>query len=188
MAHINVRSVLANLLDVKLLLIEKNLGILFVSETWLQPHTPDSHCRAPGYRVFRCDKGRGGGACEYIKDTLVTKGIDCDTDGPQGIEDIWVREQHRKLPSIKVGSVYRHPKAPPETFDYTHETLRTMCLKKKDVYMIGDFNDDMLSSNNKLNTIISLNNLYQMIDKPTHHTTFRHTARRLNHQQTRHIT
>ncbi len=34
--------------------------------------------------------------------------------------------------------------------------------------MLGDLNDDMLSSNNKLNTKISLNNLHQMIDKPTH--------------------
>lgn len=167
MVHINARSLLANLLDVKLLIIEQNIDILCVSETWLLPHIPDSHCHIPGYHVFRCDKGHGGGTCVYVKDTLATKVINCDTVRPKGIEDTWVSVQHRKLPSIIVGSVYRHPKAPQETFEYIHEILRNMCLKNKGVYMFGDLNDDLLSRSNKLNAIISLNNLHQMIDKPT---------------------
>ncbi len=129
MGHINARSLLANLLEVQLLLTEKNVDILCVSETWLILHTPNSYCHVPSYRVFRCDKGRGGGTCVYIKDTLVTKVIDCDTDRPKGIEDIWVSGQHRKLPSIIVGSVYRHPKVPQKPLTI-YTKLYELCVQK----------------------------------------------------------
>ncbi len=33
--------------------------------------------------------------------------------------------------------------------------------------MLGDLNDDLLARNNKLNAIINLNSLHQIIDKPT---------------------
>ncbi len=64
------------------------MDILCVSETWLLPHTPNIHYHVLGYSVVQCDKGRGGGTCVYIKDTLVTKVIDCGTEWPKGMEDI----------------------------------------------------------------------------------------------------
>ncbi len=116
-------------------------------------------------------KGHGGGACVYVKDNLTSKVITCDLVRPNGIKDVWISVQCRKLPSIIIGSVYRHPKAPQETFNYVCETLRNMCLKNKRLYMLGDLNDDLLSNSNKLNTIMSMNKLQQIIDKPTHITT-----------------
>ena len=104
MAHINARSLLANIVEVKLLVSERNIDILCVSETWLLPHTPDSHIYINGYNVFRCDKGHEGGACIYVKDNLTSKVITCDLVGPSGIEDVWISVQCRKLPSIIIGS------------------------------------------------------------------------------------
>ncbi len=135
MVHINARLLLANFLEVKLLVTENNIDILCVSETWLLPHISDSHCHIPGYHVFRCDKGHWGGTCVYVKDILTTKVINCDTVRPDGIEDIWVSVQYRKLPSIIIGSIYRHPKTPQETFEYIRETLRTICLRNKAIYI-----------------------------------------------------
>ncbi len=103
----------------------------------------------------------------YVKDTLSSKEITCDVARPQGFEDVWVSIQCRKLPSVIVGSIYRHPKAPQETFDYLHEILRGMCMRNKGLYVLGDLNDDWLSSGNKLSTIIRANKLYQIIDRPT---------------------
>ncbi len=94
----NERSLLAKLLEVKLFVIEKNIDILCVSETWLLPHIPDSHCYILGFHVFRCDKGHGGGPCVYVKETLATKAMNCDIVRPSAIEDLWVSVQHRKLP------------------------------------------------------------------------------------------
>ncbi len=165
--HINARSLLANFLEVKLLVSDTNVDVLCVSETWLLPHTPDSFVHLPGYRVFRCDKGHGGGTCVYVKDTLSFKEITCDVARPQGVEDVWLSIQCRKLPSVIVGSIYRHPKAPQETFDYLHEILRNMSLRNKGLYVLGDLNDDWLTSGNKLSAIIRANKLHQIIDKPT---------------------
>ncbi len=33
--------------------------------------------------------------------------------------------------------------------------------------MLGDLNDDLLTNGSKLNTIISMNKLHQLVDKPT---------------------
>ncbi len=88
----------------------------------------------------------------YVKDILTTKIINCDTVRPDGIEDIWVSVQYRKLPSVIISSIYRRPKAPQETIEYIRETLRTVCLRNKAIYMFGDLNDDMLAKSNKLNS------------------------------------
>ncbi len=97
---------------------------------------------------------------EALKDTS-------NADRPNGVEDVWLSIKCRKLPSVIVGCVYRHPKGPKDTFDYINNTLRVMCLKNKCLYMLGDLNDDLLAPNNKLSTIISMNKLHQIIEKPT---------------------
>ncbi len=89
-----------------------------VSETWLLPHIPDSYVNISGYHVYRCDKGKSGGTCIYVKDNLTSKVITCDIIRPIGIEGVWISVQCRKFPSIIIGSIYRHPKSTQETFDY----------------------------------------------------------------------
>ncbi len=65
--HVNVRSLLANFLDIKLLAHNNDVDILCISESWLTPITPDGHIDIPDNHVYRCEKGRGAGACMYIK-------------------------------------------------------------------------------------------------------------------------
>ncbi len=62
MANINARFLLANFLGKQ----------ICVSETWLLPHIPYSYVHISGYRVFRCNNGQGGGACVYVKDSLLS--------------------------------------------------------------------------------------------------------------------
>ena len=141
--------------------------ILCVSETWLVPALPDNFIGIPGYNVFRCDKNRGGGTCIYIKEDLKVTKINLDIDKVEGIEDVWLSIQCRKLPSIIIGSIYRHPKAPSHTFDYLLEAFRLVLLKNKSTLILGDLNDDLLTPNSRLNRIIKTTKLHQMIDKPT---------------------
>ncbi len=42
-----------------------------------------------------------------------------------------------------------------------------MSMRNKGLYVLGDLNDDFLTSGNKLSAIIRANKLYQIIDKPT---------------------
>ena len=151
----------------KLLLTERDIDVLCVSETWLLPSIPDDFVNISMYRMFRCDNGRGGGVCVYVKNSLCTNVIKLDIPRVDGVEDVWVTVQCRKLPAIIVGCVYRHPKALVTSYDYIEEVFKMICLRNKKVFILGDFNDNILDKGNKLSKIIKTNNLTQMIEVPT---------------------
>ncbi len=94
--HINARSLLATISEIRLLAINRNIDILCISETWLLPHTPDSYIHIRDYGVYRCDKNHGGGVCVYVKNCLATNVITSNADSPNGVEDVWLSNQCRK--------------------------------------------------------------------------------------------
>lgn len=49
--------------------------------------------------------------------------------------------------------------------------LQLLCISKKNVFILGDLNDDLLAPGNKLSKIIKNNKLTQIIDKPSRVTT-----------------
>ncbi len=146
---------------------DRNTDILCVSETWLSPHIPDTYINIPNYKVFRCDSGRGAGVCLYVRETLNSETIDTKIPRQTGTEDVWVKVQCRKLPSVIVGCIYRHPKAPVTSYDHITDTMRSIILHKKPFLILGDLNDDLLSPNSKLAGLIKNNKLTQLIGKPT---------------------
>ncbi len=91
---------------------------------------PQMFLNIPNYKVFRCDNGCGAGACIYVRDDLKSSPIKLDITRPAGIEDVWLNVQCRKLPSILIGCLCRHPKALAISFDYTEEVLRLMSVRK----------------------------------------------------------
>lgn len=58
-------------------------------------------------------------------------------------EEVWVTVQYRKLLSVIIGCIHRHPKS------------SLISLRNESFCVLDDFNDDFLSSNNKLKTIPS---------------------------------
>ncbi len=52
-------------------------------------------------------------------------------------------------------------------FKYLNEILKNMCLRNKRLYVLGDLNDNFLSDGNRLNAILSTNELHQIVEKPT---------------------
>ena len=106
----NARSVLSNLEEIKLLVNERNIDVLCISETWLESNIPDRYVNIEGFNLFRDDKGRGGGTCIYVRNYLNATLVNTEFDSCEGIECTWVKVQCRKLPSVIVGAVYRHPK------------------------------------------------------------------------------
>ena len=148
--------------------MDRQIDILCISETWLLPNMTDKFINIPQYKVFRQDVGRGGGVCIYVRDYLsATLLPPLNNDRPPGVEVVWCTIQLRKMPSIIVGCMYRHPKATHVTFDYLQETLRLICLKKKVFYLLGDLNDDYLCKKSKLRKIVGYSRLSQIIEKPT---------------------
>ncbi len=165
--HINAQSLQSHFVEVKLLVRERNIDVLCVSETWLLLHTPDEYVNIPNYKIFRCDNGRGAGACMFVNDSLNPIPVVLDNLKQPGVEDVWVTVQCKKWPSIIIGCIYWDPKAPATSFDYIQDTFRTVSLRKKNVLILGDHNDDLLSNNSKLSRILKNNKLTQVIDKPT---------------------
>ena len=170
-AHINSRSLLSCYAEIELLIIEKDIDILCVSETWLEPNIPDSLVNINGFTLFRNDGGRGGGTCMYVRNNLKCAKVKINHPPCQGIEDVWVKVQLNKLPSIIVGAMYRHPHATSDSFDYIRETLQEVALQNKSIFLLGDLNDNILDRQSKLQKVVNILNFSQMIDNPTRITT-----------------
>ncbi len=66
-----------------------------------------------------------------------------------------------------VGCVYRHPKAPIASFNYIQDVFKTLCLKNKALYILGDFNDNLLLKDYKMTKLIKSSKLTQLVNKPT---------------------
>ena len=76
MEHINAQSLQSNFDEIKLMTENRDIDILCVCETWLHSITPDAYVDIHNYNIFRNDKGRGGGVCIYVKQSLNPKVID----------------------------------------------------------------------------------------------------------------
>ena len=153
--------------EIKILIKSDKLDILCVSESWLNPDTPTRLLDIECFSFYRSDWGRGGGVGVYARNELTVVPIDLGLPKCAGVEDIWLRVQSRKLPSIIVGTMYRHPHALVESFEYIANALQKASLHNKDIFLLGDLNDDLLKPQPKLRKIISEAKFDQIIDKPT---------------------
>ncbi len=72
-AHINTRSLLPKIEEIRFLIKKTDLDILCISETRLSDKVSDNEVYIHGYTVKRQDRldgRRGGGVCMYVKNTL----------------------------------------------------------------------------------------------------------------------
>ena len=153
------------------MLHENNIDILCVCETWLDTGTDDKFVHIRNFNIVRCDAGRGAGVCIYVRGDLKISVIDTGMDKFDNVEDVWLNIQHKKFPSIIIGCVYRHPKALAASFTYLAEVFKTMSLRNKPIFILGDINDDQFVRGNSLSKIVRNLSLSQIIDKPTRITT-----------------
>lgn len=166
--HVNAQSLLSCFEEIKILIQARDIDILCISETWLSSNIPSQYVNIGGYNLFRRDAiSRGGGTCMYVRDNLNAVQLSFDLPAAEGIEDLWLRVQHRKLPSLIVGAMYRHPPAPVASFDYISEILQRVSLQNKSIFLLGDLNDDLLKSSAKLSKILKTAKFHQVIDRPT---------------------
>ena len=164
---INAQSLLSHFDAIESLLYERDIDILCICETWLETSVDDKFIYIPNFNVVRCDAGRGGGVCIYYRDTLKIKVLDTGIDNIENVEEIWVQVQSKKFPSFIIGCIYRHPKALAASFSLLSDVFKIMLLKKKPIFILGDFNDDCLNKSNHISKVCKNLNLSQVIEKPT---------------------
>ena len=59
--HLNIRSLLKKIDEIKILIHENSFDILAISETWLSDKIPNELVNIPGFNVYRKDRPSHGG-------------------------------------------------------------------------------------------------------------------------------
>ena len=107
-AHINIRGLVKNLSEVKILLQYTQIDLLALTETHLTDRIDDSEVCIDGYEIIRRDrKNRQGGSCAmYYKNYLDT--LELRKYNSNKLEALWT-ELKLCLQRLIVGTVYRPP-------------------------------------------------------------------------------
>ena len=144
---------------------DESIDILCCTETWLEPDISSNLIQIEGFNVYRKDRvKKGGGAIIYVREEYTSSQVMQNNNDE--VEDLWVNVQVRKNKSFVVRSVYRQQKASAQSFEYIEERLREAITLEKNLYILGDFNDDQMKSS-KLKQIIKRLGLQQLIKSAT---------------------
>jgi exonuclease III len=168
--HLNTRSILPKIDDIKILLPTSMMDILTISETWLD-ESIQHEINVPGYNILRKDRNRhGGGVMMYIRE-----GIDYTERhelGHSRVESVWIEVPNMvNREKTLICSYYRPPDKKTDYYDDTLDMINKAAEENKEMLICGDFNwdyklDESLA-NNKVKHIEDLFLLNQIIDKPT---------------------
>ena len=166
--HLNVRSVLHKISELRILFSRKNFAVIGFTETWLNDSINDEEINIDGYKVVRHDRTSrsGGGVCIYIRNDITFNiNPDIPTDD---IESLWINVLLPRSKPIVVGVLYRPPKNNTfvEKLSYSLENIR----KDDEVIILGDMNICLLRESplsKKYSELLNVYGLSQLIDKPT---------------------
>ena len=172
--HVNTRSLLPKIDELRILARQTNTACLCISETWLDDTIFDSEIRIDNYTVRRNDRNRqGGGVCMYIRRDLAFNAVD---ELSHDIEATWIELLLPKTKPIVCGVVYR----PPDQTNF-YELFESLCLDsalfdERECVVLGDLNTNMLGNRRcnlvkSLSAFLDLFNWTQIIKDPTRVTT-----------------
>ena len=196
--HVNIQSMLANvnleqhipsqmskLDEIQATLIDQHkFHVISLSETWLKQPTSDDCICFENYSCFRKDRplGRGGGVCVYVLNS-----VSCihrpDLEHNCSTEFLWIELQYSAY-KVMFCVCYRPPGQNAQSINTFLSDMQSSIDKiyseQYDCIIItGDFNDRCVFWNddhptselkNKLRDLVRFNNMFQLINQPTHFT------------------
>lgn len=177
-SHLNVRSLLAKIDQLKLDLVN-NKGpkpdIMTLSETWLDNSVGDEEVNIPGYSILRLDRQQnksGGGVAIYYRNGLVCR---ARSDLINENEAMWIEVIRTRCKSLVIGSIYRPPTQSIDIFVNNLNDSLTKIDSDSDKIVLGDFNIDFNSNRRNANSamkkkllgVMNLYDLKQKINLPT---------------------
>ncbi|RZC34998.1 Exo endo phos domain containing protein, partial [Asbolus verrucosus] len=139
-AYTNIASLLAKFDEFSAFVKKDKPSFILLTETWLTPSIPDTLISLGGYTVFRRDRigRRGGGACIYILDYVLSKlevsWIDVDVNS---VDSIFLKFSSRSLTFI-LGCVYRPPSSPLIDDQSFFGRISEMVNEYDKVFLFGD--------------------------------------------------
>lgn len=187
-ASLNVSSLKRHLIEIELLLSNKNIDILVISESWLTPLFDSSAFSIAGYDLVRNDRGliskkvrdnndnfnervyiQGGGVAFYIRSEMRYSIV-------MASNNVQINETEFLLISVEccgkllIGGVYRRPKG--NTLSKFFTRLQEISHLFDHTVLAGDLNSDLLSDNyysKHLRNLVIENNMYLTPTGATHH-------------------
>ena len=159
MIHLNVRSLLPKLEELKFYLTNKKIQVFSVNETWLDSSIADNEIAIPGFNIFRRDRPKGshGGVALYVRSELqpfLMVNLYYEI-----VESVFVKIKLGSR-SILVGSIYRPPSALSSYWDSMKLLLEKVTNLNLKTIILGDLNLD-LNDSHKCSLISELKLLFQ---------------------------
>ena len=174
--HFNARSLFKNFDAISQFISQLHLEftVYGFSETWIHNYTPLLF-NLDGYSFIHNDrlKSRGGGVGLLIRDSLniiLRPDLNLQADL---CESLFIEICLPLKKNIVVGIIYRDPNFSIKQFnDPINDCMEKIQSEIKNVYIMGDFNIDLLKSSylkniNEFVNIVYDNSLRPLIDKPT---------------------
>ena len=177
--HSNIRSAVRNLQNFESYLasIDHQFKIIALSESWLKDHNFDLYNLKNYNAEHKCRPLRGGGGVSlYIHESQEYFLRDDICVNNNILESLFIeipQNQTSKMQNVIVGVVYRPPDTDINIFNqYLESMLQIVKSEKKQVYLLGDWNINLLNadkhapSQDFLNLMYS-HSLFPVITKPT---------------------
>ena len=180
MIHFNARSLPKHLTEWNTYLnsLDIQFSAIGVSETWLNESNAQMHSfYGYTYHYVTRDKKKGGGVSLFVKEDLsaIERPDICVID--PNIEAIFIEIPNEmfcgKKNNVVIGTIYRPPNTDLHSFiQKLNDILSNLKLEKKQIYLMGDFNINILESSSHLLTAEFIETIYShsffpLITKPT---------------------
>ena len=162
--HVNARSILPKISELRLIAANSKAAVIGVSETWLDDSVNDSEVSIDNYNIYRKDRSRnGGGVCVYVRsDFAFNTRSDLQNEG---IEAVWIDLILPKTKPILICIAYRPPKQSNFFAKFEQTLLNYENLPESEFYLLGDINININNSKvSKCGLGISLQEWCNMFD------------------------
>jgi hypothetical protein len=175
MFHCNIRSANknANMLSSELRRINHQFDIIALSETWLNSNNTSISGFTDYNHIynFRGNNRRGGGVSLLLKPHIKFTEMEEISISSNVIETIFVKIATSQR-NIIVGCIYRPPNSNMNDFIDEYSNILKQIEDKNHVYLLGDFNIDLLKYNTHSSTSQFINMMFSssfipLINRPT---------------------
>ena len=150
--HMNTRSLSLHFDELisTLASLKINFDVIGVSETWNSFDNPiKTNVQIPRYDYFPYQShSQNGGVALYVKSGLTPIPRPELSKDSTDFETVWVEVENNNDKNYLFCCAYRHPSSDIETFtEYLQVTLSHPSVFNKQVFILGDFNIDLLNYN-----------------------------------------
>lgn len=171
----NIKSLYPKKEQIEHLLENERVGILVLTESWLNKGIPNDAIRIDDYKVYRLDrqrKAKGGGICVYVHTKLKVNALLYShlNESSKEAEILVLNVQQKCTKSMNVIASYRPPQGNQRRYIQIMKEALKSVSPQEDVFIIGDLNINSLENSKSVKDLKAMEgnfDLKQYIGLPT---------------------